>query len=130
MNLVATNDSTIYKVCTQTGCTDHTHVTEITTGDTGKFEIEGLQKGTYYLKETTTPAGYNTCDVVTVVIGENGALTVNNGTSTTSEVEIENKAGSTLPETGGMGTTVIYVAGGLLVAAAVILMVSKRRRAA
>lgn len=130
VNLVATTGSTIYKVCTQTECSDHKHVTEITTDNTGKFEIEGLQKGTYYLKETTTPAGYNTCDVVTVVIGENGALTVNNSTSTTTEVQIENKAGSTLPETGGMGTTVIYVAGGLLVAAAVIMMVAKRRRAA
>ena len=128
VNLVATNDSTIYKVCTQTECTDHKHVTEITTDNTGKFEIEGLQKGTYYLKETTTPAGYNTCDVVTVVIGEDGALTMNG--SATTEVTVENKAGSTLPETGGMGTTVIYVAGGLLVAAAVIIMISRRRRAA
>lgn len=125
--LVATETANVYKVCTLTDCT-HTHVTEVVTDSTGKFEIEGLEKGIYYLKETTTPAGYNTCAEVTVVIGENGALTQND--STTTEVAIENKAGSLLPETGGMGTTLIYAAGALLVAAAAVIMISKRRREA
>lgn len=125
VNLVA--NGTTYKVCTQTGCTDHTHVTEIVTGDTGKFVIDGLAKGTYYLKETTTPAGYNTCDVVTVVIGENGALT-QNGTGT-SEVRIQNNSGATLPETGGMGTTLFYVFGAILMLGAAVLLVTKKRMA-
>lgn len=125
VNLVATNGSTIYKVCTQTDCEDHKHITEIVTDSTGRFEIEGLEQGTYYLKETTTPAGYNTCEVVTVVIGENGALTL--GETPVNEVGILNQAGSTLPETGGMGTTMFYVVGGLLVLAAVVLLVTKKR---
>lgn len=125
VNLVAVPDSIVYKVCTQTGCTDHFHITEIMTGDTGKFEIEGLQKGEYYLKETTTPAGYNTCDVVKVVIGDNGALT-QNGTATT-EVGIQNNTGATLPETGGMGTTLFYILGGVLVIGAGVALVTKKR---
>lgn len=125
LNLVATEGSNVYKVCTQTECTDHTHVTEIITDTTGKFEIEGLEKGTYYLKETTTPAGYNTCDVVTVVIGENGALTQNG--NATNEVAIQNNSGATLPETGGMGTTLFYIIGGVLMVAALVLLVTKNR---
>lgn len=126
VNLVSAGNN-IYKVCTLTDC-EHTHVTEIITDATGKFEIEGLEKGTYYLKETTTPAGYNTCDVVTVVIGENGALTIGENESTI-EVQIENKPGSTLPETGGMGTTLFYAVGSLLVVGAVIVLISKKRAA-
>jgi len=125
VNLVATEGSNIYKVCTQSGCTDHTHVTEIVTGESGKFEIEGLEKGTYYLKETTTPAGYNTCDVLTVVIGENGTLTQNG--NTTTEVAILNQSGATLPETGGIGTTIFYVAGAILVIGAAVVMITRKR---
>lgn len=102
-------------------------VDEILTDDTGKFEIEGLEQGTYVLKETTTPAGYNTCDDVTVVIGENGVLTVGEATVTT--VEILNQSGATLPETGGMGTTLFYIVGAAMVLAAVVLLVTKKRMA-
>lgn len=42
-------------------------------------------------------------------------------------VEVVNSAGAKLPETGGMGTTMLYIAGGLLVAAAAILLITKRR---
>lgn len=44
--------------------------------------------------------------------------------------EIVNKAGSTLPETGGIGTTIFYVLGGILVVAAAILLVTKKRMSA
>lgn len=129
VNLVAAGNNEsgvpVYKVCTIAEGCEHTHTTEIVTDSTGKFEIEGLEQGTYVLKETTTPAGYNTCADITVVIGEDGALTQNG--STTTEVGILNQAGSTLPETGGMGTTVFYIVGGLLVLTAVVLLVTKRR---
>lgn len=100
-------------------------VTEILTGATGKFEIEGLAQGTYYLKETTTPAGYNTCGNVTVVIGEEGALTQDG--KTTTEVSILNNAGAVLPETGGIGTTIFYIIGGILLVGAAVLLITKRR---
>lgn len=102
-------------------------VTEIITDATGRFEIEGLEQGTYVLKETLTPAGYNTCEDITVVIGKDGVLTI--GETTVTTVEILNQAGTTLPETGGMGTTIFYIIGGLLVAAAVVLLVTKKRMA-
>lgn len=122
----------IYKVCTLTsGCT-HTHIdeNEIITDGSGKFEIEGLEKGTYYLKETTTPAGYNTlASAITVTIGESGAIAVSGSNSAlaNNQVEIENNSGIILPETGGIGTTIFYVLGGVMMAGAVVLMVTKRR---
>lgn len=129
INLVAAGTNAegvpVYKVCTLTGC-EHEHETEIVTDDNGKFEIEGLEKGTYTLKETTTPAGYNTCADITVTIGDNGALT-QNGTAAVSQVEVLNQAGSTLPSTGGMGTTLFYVFGAILMVGAAVLLVTKRR---
>lgn len=46
------------------------------------------------------------------------------GSITTNVV---NKSGSTLPETGGMGTTIFYVLGSILVIGAAVLLVTKKR---
>ena len=101
-------------------------VTEITTDDTGKFTIQGLDADTYYLTETTAPAGYNKLSgPTTVVIGENGAVSVDS--VTVSEVKILNQSGTELPSTGGMGTTLFYVLGSVLVLGAVVLLVTKKR---
>lgn len=138
VNLVSAGEN-VYKVCMLTDGqhdsvedVDHAttdHVTTITTPASGKIEIEGLEKGTYYLKEITAPAGYNLLkDAVKVEIGENGALK-QNGTAT-EEIAVENNAGATLPETGGVGTTIFYVLGAVLVLAAVVLLVTKRRMGA
>ena len=54
----------------------------------------------------------------------NDSLTNGNGTL---ETDVVNKKGTTLPETGGIGTTIFYVVGSVLVLAAVILLVTKRR---
>ena len=64
----------IYRVAT----TDETNtMTEVTTTDSGKFTIEGLSAGTYYLTETKQPDGYNKLSApITVVIDENGNITI------------------------------------------------------
>lgn len=49
------------------------------------------------------------------------------GSVTVYAMKVENSAGSRLPSTGGIGTTIFYVVGGILVAAAGILLVTKRR---
>ena len=41
--------------------------------------------------------------------------------------DIINKSGTTLPSTGGMGTTLFYVVGGGLMVAALVLLVTKKR---
>ena len=40
-----------------------------------------------------------------------------------------NQAGTTLPETGGVGTTLIYVVGAILVLGAGVVLVTKKRAA-
>ena len=42
-------------------------------------------------------------------------------------IQVINKSGTLLPETGGMGTTLFYAAGGVLVLAAVVVFVTKKR---
>lgn len=110
---------------------------EMVSNKKGQFNVKGLDAGTYYLKETSTPTGFNTCPVTTVVIKANhtennvdlNGSTINgegvgaSGLSTT----IVNKQGTTLPSTGGMGTTLFYVIGGGLMVAAIVLLVTKKR---
>ena len=114
--------------------------TEMFSADsTGKFNIVGLDAGTYVLKETTTPAGYNTMADKTLTIsathaeGTDGtsATTTLDSTSTMNNT-IENKKGSTLPETGGMGTTILYTVGVavVVIAAAGLTMVLRKRQTA
>lgn len=103
----------------------------------GQFPIKGLDAGIYYLKETTTPAGYTTAAMQTVKINAAHEVTAE-GTpnvtlsqdSTMSNVIVD-KSGSSLPSTGGMGTTVLYAAGAaiVLVAAFGIAFAVRRRNA-
>ena len=43
------------------------------------------------------------------------------------EINVVNNSGATLPETGGIGTTIFYAAGALLVVGAGVLLVTKKR---
>jgi len=111
-------------------------ITEIVTDDGGKFEIVGLDADTYYLHEEAAPAGYNKlANDVEIVIDstydeENLTATATvSGVNAEGFIEVENKTGSLLPETGGIGTTIFYVVGGLLMVAAFVLLVSKKRMA-
>lgn len=129
--------------------------TELTTPESGKFEIEGLDAGTYYLWETKAPAGYNTpedpfvvvisreltqidgkegyTDLKVTIDGEAGKdeATMDSEKEETGSgtvgVEVVNQSGATLPETGGIGTTIFYIVGGLLTVGAVVLLVTKKR---
>lgn len=129
---------------------DVTTATEVTTDATGIFKFIGLDDGTYTLRETTTPTGYNTMADLALTIGATTAnnqtwagtasdaltaikLTMNNN-ETAGDVDngtvsgsIINQKGSSLPSTGGIGTTMFYVGGGVLVAGAGVLLITKKR---
>lgn len=126
---------------------------QITTPDSGVIVVKGVKSGTYEIKEVTAPAGYNkltapvtveavktsqTSTHTTVYLDENGNTT-NTQTEKTIEVKVDidtiaatavvvlNKAGTELPSTGGMGTTIFYVLGAVLVVGAGVLLVTKKR---
>lgn len=111
--------------------TDETNtITEVITPDNGRFTIQGLGAGTYYLTETKQPAGYNKLSgPVTVVIDENGKVMVKKGANLedATEVKVENKTGTVLPSTGGAGTTMIYLVGAVLVLGSGVVLATKRR---
>ncbi len=103
--------------------------TKLTSGTDGIISVDGLDADTYYFKETAAPAGYNLLkEPVKFVIGAKGIITM--GETTVTQVEVQNNAGSELPSTGGMGTTLFYTIGGILMLAAVVLLVTKKRMAA
>ena len=120
----------------------------------GLFGVSGLDAGTYYLEEVKAPAGYNLLkDPVKLTIdaeisewdaeanqpptigrldliteGENGeAPTPGDKDKGTVSLEVQNNMGALLPSTGGMGTTLFYIAGAALVLAAGVLFMMKRR---
>lgn len=118
---------------------------KLTTNATSNVTVKGLDKGTYFLKETATPDGFNglTSDVEVQIDSSCNTLsgatyTVKykmanandedfTGTDDEKVVPIENNRGTTLPGTGGIGTTIFYVVGGGLMAAAAILLITKKR---
>ena len=115
------------------------------------FSFNHLDDGEYTLTETKTPDGYNTIDPITFTVSaehvaeaDNPTLTSLTGNTSTGEItfnpntddgslttNVVNKPGSQLPETGGMGTTVLYVLGGVLVAlaAAYVIYTKKHEKA-
>ena len=103
---------------------------EMISGENGQFNVKGLDAGTYYLKETITPAGYDTCGVtpVTIKADHSGNDHVNlEGSNLTNDIVNIKAGGITLPSTGGIGTTLFYVVGGGLMVAAIVLLVTKKR---
>lgn len=103
---------------------------EMLSNKDGQFNVKGLDAGTYYLRETKTPTGFNTCPDTKIVIS---ATHDEHNVSLSGESNLNNKiinkkaGGITLPSTGGIGTTLFYVVGGGLMVAAIVLLVTKKR---
>ena len=125
----------------------YTMVKEFTAGTGTSFEFKGLDEGDYKLTETTTPAGYNTITPVEFTISATHDTTADeptlislSGNATTGEAaftanttngslttDIMNKKGSTLPSTGGRGTTMIYIIGAALVIMAGVVLAMRKK---
>lgn len=122
--------------------------------DTSKkslFTLSGLDDGVYTLTETVTPAHYNTISPITFTVNADHTITweterrediltslsgdtasgeitfTSSKTDGTLTTNVINNIGTTLPGTGGIGTTIFYVIGGGLMVAAAILLITKKR---
>lgn len=127
----------VYRVATSTDA----DATKIYVVEAGNFTIKGLDDATdYYLYETEASEGYNALKdpvkfKITAEYEKNGekltenypTLTVDDKAANGMSINVENKAGSSLPSTGGMGTTIFYVLGSILAIGAAILLISKKR---
>lgn len=106
---------------------DTNGTTELASLTDGMIHIEGIKAGTYYLKETEAPKGYNLLKTIqTIGILEDGSIKLND-TENKGNVRVQNNKGSLLPSTGGMGTTLIYLIGGALVLGSGIVLANKKR---
>jgi len=129
---------------------------EMQVNDDGYLYILGV-KGDVTATETVAPAGYNklagTFTITKQILGYSiwtksedryfdakGNLVSESSTETTTTsvsknytdlnpnaVKVENNAGTELPSTGGIGTTIFYVLGGLLVVGAAVILVARRK---
>lgn len=117
---------------------------EITNANGNTFSFIGIDDGDYKLEETTVPKGYAkmtdlefTVSAEHDVLSDDPALQSLTGgdifTGTVDDIGIlegdieNNRKGTLLPETGGMGTTVFYIIGSVLVIGAAILLITKKR---
>lgn len=135
-------ESKVYAQVTKgklTGWTStNTEATKLVSGDDGMIAVEGLDADTYYLEETKAPGGYNKLagpvkvEISHMVTDEGAHMThtLKQDTTNVEKVEIENKSGTELPSTGGIGTTIFYVLGSILVIGAVVLLIAKKRMSA
>lgn len=130
---------------------DKSKATEFVSAADGTIVIKGIADGTYHMTETAPPAGYNTLDSnfgfqITAALDANtGAVSSFTATQVGSITEVrvtqdanncialitvQNTAGSSLPETGGIGTTIFYGIGGVLVLGALSLLIVRKRTTA
>ena len=100
--------------------------------EAGEANIDGLGNGTYYLEEVKQPDGYNKLAErkAVTINGADNLATVTSNVYSAGGLQVINQAGSLLPETGGIGTTIFYVIGAILVVGAGVLLVAKKRMAA
>lgn len=88
----------------------------------GLVEFVGLDAENFFLEEVKVPGGYTGAEI-TAVSTKNGDVTV-----AEENIKIMNVLGTALPETGGIGTTVFYVAGIVLVLGALATLVIIKRK--
>lgn len=139
INIVKVEDGVYRQATPEEAATEGFKSDVIVSGNNGKVLVKGLDAGTYYLRETKAPEGYNKLlSDIKVEIKANydettGKLTsysvdyTYNGTKTTGtaittkdnspEVAVENKTGAQLPSTGSKGALMVTLAGIVLFSA-------------
>lgn len=146
--IYAQMDATTHKF---KGWVTKSEATKLTSNNEGTFEIQGLDAGTYYLKEIKAHTGYNIMEEPQEVqliadksetyefgegqspiqINTNNVGTNPSNTSVNNEgtlnVTVYNGKGFTMPSTGAFGQTLIYSVGGLMALSGLGIRLARRR---
>ena len=92
--------------------------------------LKGLDVGIYYFKETVAPEGYHIADSpkgydaqAEIVAPENGVTEI-----IKAETALTNTKLSSLPSTGGIGTTIFTIGGCVIMIAAAGLFFASRKK--
>jgi len=113
------------------------------TNENGELNISGLKPGTYTIEETHAPDGYNKITETKQLIiawekkdDPKTEFSIGSGSASEFsmkdngvcyEITIENQAGTELPSTGGIGTTIFYIAGIVMVLGAAAIVIARRK---
>lgn len=131
-----------------------TSATKVTSDKAGLFNIIGLDRGQYYLRETTAPSGYNlpkdpfsilikstlsaewtdknpanALSVLTISVDNEDAINGDMAQGLLNAI-IKNGQGTLLPSTGGIGTTIFYLIGGIMILGAFVTFIVRRKMSA
>lgn len=116
---ITTKDGITFQKHAVTWVEDQGLATEIFSNASGIFSFYGIAAGNYTLIESTVPTGY---------VGAADREIILN--TETEQINVENMKGAgMLPSTGGMGTTVLYLAGAALVLGAGVMMFARKKQA-
>ncbi len=109
--------------------------TKLTTNGEGEILFNGIEDGSYTLKEKKAPDGYYLLKDAVLITVENGKLSATIGgkplnipSDAPTLLTVPNSSGYVLPQTGDIGTTIFYVAGTVLLLGAALLLIIKKRR--
>lgn len=101
-------------------------ITEVFTGSAGTVVIKGLDVGTYHFEETTAPEGYSinedgvSVTIINDVVGGSGCIEFSD--------KINDTKLSSLPSTGGIGTTIFTIGGCAIMVTAAGLYFATRKK--
>lgn len=110
--------------------------------ENGFVTFAGLGEGEYTITETVVPDGYNDVNPIRVVISWEAPAAGSQDCTWTAtadgnvlelnddgvfELKVINRPGTTLPETGGIGTTIFYIVGAVMVLGTAVLLITKKR---
>lgn len=98
-------------------------IDELEVSAEGELKVTGLGDGTYFFEETKAPDGYS--------INEDGATVIIEGSATENvsmDTYVIDTKLSSLPSTGGIGTTIFTIGGCVIMIAAAGLFFASRRK--
>ena len=103
-------------------------VTVLESDANGKYTIEGVDSGEYFVREIEAPTGYNkTEEVFTATVTSDSKYNTDTLSVEISSPTIVNHTGTVLPSTGATGTALFITIGGVLVVAMFVLLIVRKR---